>query len=152
MNHIESMEIVDFSKCKSVSQKVISFEMDLFLQIMRVLSIQSVQNIGIEITASNVIDNEFGQMQSITYTFPIIYDCSFKEMIMKIDEISDPFEKAIQYEKIIVQYAIVSTNSDFFHALWEDYGVVSGRYIFELQNQETMRVGPFKLIDFVRDL
>lgn len=146
------IEIVEFPQCISIYPKGLCFEMDLLLQIIRILPIENVKCIDLKITATNYAMRNVKESVSVSYYIPVTFEQYLKDKLLKVEKINDALEKAVQYERIIMQYALVTRDAVFFDTLWKNYNYVSGVYIFEFHNNETMTVGPFKLIDFVRNI
>lgn len=147
-----TLRIVEIEKQKEISEEAIFFEMDILVQMMRALTITNVKSFSLEITAMSINPgSKIGENFSMKCVLPIEYTIEQKEELQSIESATDIHQQMDARERLMQKYAIMTTEAAFFNNLWKGNKAVSCRFIIDLISGESMKIGPFKLIDLVRE-
>jgi len=146
------LSIVDIQKYKLSAEEAIFFEMDILIQMMRALTQDNVKGISMEVSAMSVEQgNKIGETFSMRCMLPVAFPQEVTDKLRSAEESKDVQEKMDTYDNLMQTFAIMSTDVAFFNTIWGGNNAVTCRFIIEMKSGESMKIGPFKLIDLVRD-
>lgn len=146
------LQIVEIEKQKQDAVEAVFFELDILVQMMRALAVENVKGFSLEITAMSINPgSKIGENFSMKCVLPIECPEDLKKELQTIESAMDVHQQMDSRERLMQKYAIMTADAAFFHNLWKGNKAVSCRFIIDMTSGESMKIGPFKLIDLVRD-
>lgn len=148
----KNLQIVEIEKQKKESEEAIFFEMDILVQMMRALSVENVKCFSLEITAMSINPGiKIGENFSLKCVLPIESPENLKDEFISIESATDVHQHMDSRERLMQKYAVMTSDANFFNNLWKGNKAVSCHFIIDMISGESMKIGPFKLIDIVRE-
>ena len=146
------LQIVEIEKQKQEAIEAIFFEIDILVQMMRALTVENVKGISLEITAMSMTPgSKIGENFSIKCVLSIECPEDLKGELLAVESSMDVHEQIDARERLMQKYAIMTADATFFNNLWKGNKAVTCRFIFDVISGESMKIGPFKMIDLVRE-
>ena len=119
---------------------------------LRTFSSELIKDFFMEVSVASVEqNNRIGKTFSMNCLIKIIFPKEIVDQIKLAEESKNIQKKIDTYDYLIQTYAIMTTDVAFFNTIWRGNNTVTCRYIIEMKSGETMKIGPFKHIDLVRD-
>lgn len=147
-----TLQIIEIEKQKQESEEAIFFEMDILVQMMRALSVERVKGFSLEITAMSINPgSKIGENFSMKCVLSIDCPKELKEQLQAVESATDVHQQMDTRERLMQKFAIMTSDAAFFNNLWKGNKAVSCRFIIDMVSGESMKIGPFKLIDLVRE-
>lgn len=146
------LQIVEIEKQKQEAAEAIFFEIDILIQMMRALNMENVKGYSLEITAMSINPgSKIGENFSMKCVLPIESPKELKDELLSVETSMDVHQQMDARERLMLKYAIMTTEATFFNNLWKGNKAVTCRFIIDMVSGESMKIGPFKMIDLVRD-
>lgn len=146
------LQIVEIERQKLEAAEAIFFEIDILVQMMRALSVENVKGFSLEITAMSINPgSKIGENFSMKCVLPIGCPKKLKDELLEVESSMDVHQQMDARERMMQKYAIMTSETAFFNNLWKGNKAVSCRFIIDMVSGESMKIGPFKTIDLVRD-
>lgn len=119
---------------------------------MRALTVENVKSFSLEITAMSINPgSKIGENFSMKCVLPIESPVDLMDQLQAIESATDVHQQMDTRERLMQKYAIMTSDAEFFNNLWKGNKAVSCRFIIDMIPGESMKIGPFKLIDLVRE-
>ena len=146
------LKIVEIERQKQEAAEANFFEIDILVQMMRALSVENVKGFSLEITAMSINPgSKIGENFSMKCVLPIGCPKELKDELLEVESSMDVHQQMDARERLMQKYAIMTTEATFFNNLWKGNKAVTCRFIIDMVSGESMKIGPFKLIDLVRE-
>ena len=146
------LSIVEIEKYKERRDKALFFEIDIIVQMMRAFTVDSIKGYAMEINSIPVKSSEREELPfSMTCMLPIFCPQEVISELKFIEETTDNHVKMDYSDLVMRKYAIMTKDINLFSSLWSGQNYATCRFIFNLKSGENMKIGPFKLIDLIRD-
>lgn len=146
------LQIVEIEKQKQEAAEAIFFEIDILVQMMRALTVENVKGFSLEITAMSINPgSKIGENFSMKCVLPIECPKELKDELLAVEASMDIHQQMDARERLMQKYAIMTSETTFFNNLWKGNKAVTCRFIIDMASGESMKIGPFKLIDLVRE-
>ena len=95
--------------------------------------------------------SKIGENFSMKCVPPIESPQELKDELLSVETSMDVHQQMDARERLMQKYAIMTTEAPFFNNLWKGNKAVTCRFIIDMVSGESMKIGPFKMIDLVRD-
>ena len=119
---------------------------------MRALSVENVKGFSLEITAMSINPgSKIGENFSMKCVLPIECPKELDEEMQQIEAATDIHLQMDTRERLMQKYAIMTSDAIFFNNLWKGNKSVTCCFIIDMVSGESMKIGPFKQIDLVRE-